>query len=272
MVSVDIMFPKCCFNLSPSPAFPHPLNMLSLSICRFPSARRVMSCRQGNIGFTLVELLVVVAIMALLGSLLVPAVNSGFAAARKAACAGNLREIGVGFHMYLADNNGTFPVVNRNVYGNGYDAFWQHHVGRYLGGKEATGWGVQKVFNPGKLHCPEMARSGLVTGNHWLGYGMNFALGPSHAYPHWRRLGRIDQPSRCILVSEAGIMSGGHPSSYLDQYSIVRHGNWHRTGNNILWVDGHVSHWDNVSRLGSSPYNNGGSEDLWSPGWAPSMP
>lgn len=229
-------------------------------------AKRSMS------GFTLIELLVVIAIIALLASLLVPAAGRGLAAARKTACLSHLRQVGLGFQMYLSDNDGTFPPVNRNVYGNAYDAYWHYHIGQYIGNAEATGWAVKRVFDQGKLHCPEMARSGLVTGNHWLAYGMNFALGPSNAYPYWRRLDIIEQPSRCILVSEAGVNSGGHPVSYLSQYSIVHNGNWHRGGNNILWVDGHVSYWENVFRLGIPPYNNGGAEDLWSPGFVASAP
>lgn len=59
-------------------------------------------------GFTLVEVLVVVAIVAVLTALLVPAVLGAFRAAQQTACASNLRQIGYAMQMYLKDNDGWF--------------------------------------------------------------------------------------------------------------------------------------------------------------------
>jgi prepilin-type N-terminal cleavage/methylation domain-containing protein len=61
-------------------------------------------------GFTLVELLVVIAIIGVLTALLVPALARGKSAAKRTACASNLRQLSLAAQMYCDDNDGKlFP-------------------------------------------------------------------------------------------------------------------------------------------------------------------
>lgn len=60
-------------------------------------------------GFTLIELLVVMAILSLLIAILLPALSLVKHQARRAACAANLRQVGVAIHMYAEDAEDSIP-------------------------------------------------------------------------------------------------------------------------------------------------------------------
>lgn len=79
-------------------------------------------------GFTLVELLVVIAVIAVLSALLLPALRRAREAAKQARCLSNLRQIGFAWQMYLQDF-GAFPpntTILGSVFGGktGSDAQW----------------------------------------------------------------------------------------------------------------------------------------------------
>jgi len=58
-------------------------------------------------GFTLVELLVIIAIIGVLVALLVPTLTKARALAQRAACLSNLRQLGISWVLYSGDNNGS---------------------------------------------------------------------------------------------------------------------------------------------------------------------
>ena len=133
---------------------------------------------QTHRAFTLVELLVVIGIIALLISILLPALNSARKQAYQAKCASNLRQISSALLMYVADNKGVLPPAMisdnsgkttdpSNPYPNGW--FWaaelmhQRYIAApnlYLPGKGLTrDYSRSSVFQCPNAVAPEDAGS-----------------------------------------------------------------------------------------------------------------
>ncbi|MBU0715757.1 MAG: DUF1559 domain-containing protein, partial [Verrucomicrobia bacterium] len=89
-----------------------PVRRLSSVVCRLSS------------GFTLVELMVVVAIIAILLMLLIPNIRTMREKAWSSNCQNNLRQYGIAMNQYMADKSGYFiyPGAGGQNAGRGYDA------------------------------------------------------------------------------------------------------------------------------------------------------
>lgn len=83
-------------------------------------------------GFTVVELLVAIAVIAILIALLVPAVQYAREAARRAQCQNNLRQLGLAVH--------NFESTHRHYPGNGWGYLWIGDPDRGVGPDQPGGW------------------------------------------------------------------------------------------------------------------------------------
>ena len=96
-------------------------------------ARAGTRCSQvAKRGFTLIELLVVISVIAILASLLLPALNKARESARGAVCASNLKQIGIGLFGYCDDFSSYMPEPCDNA-NAGY--YWCDKLAPYAGCK-----------------------------------------------------------------------------------------------------------------------------------------
>ena len=181
--------------------------------------------------FTLIELLIVIAIIAILAAMLLPALNAAKEKARSIECMGNLRQWGVALHSYLGDNKETFP---RTRYVNSGTC----HVGLasialYLNIKNLA-------QSPAKCPCDPLER---FMANHYIdgpwgtsfhaSYGVNdFIIGdPSQIKV---TLALVKMPTETIFMADS---KGAYFNEWGQDFQVR-----HQKGFNTNWVDGHAEH------------------------------
>jgi prepilin-type N-terminal cleavage/methylation domain-containing protein/prepilin-type processing-associated H-X9-DG protein len=94
-------------------------------------------------GFTLVELLVAIAIIATLASLLFPALVRAKAASQQTVCLSNQKQIGLGMNLYLNDNEDTLPLDSHLGFANA----WVNSLQPYVKSREILRCPMDKSGN-----------------------------------------------------------------------------------------------------------------------------
>lgn len=215
-----------------------------------------MSRLRTRYGFTLVELLVVIGIIAVLISLLMPALQAARNQAQAVKCRSNLKQVYLGLVGYAADNKGWIrqPENHPWVKASTHYPKWHH----FLMGSNDEGMGVGtapylKTWDV--LVCPTGMRPN--GGNRHRSYGLNRRMfGWTGAQPRWLsvekggardggnlvyyRLAASRWPAEMYLVGDAAIASGT-PIHIIDsQNKDFWPGMNHKRVGNILFHDGHV--------------------------------
>lgn len=134
--------------------------------------------------FTLIELLVVIAIIAILAAILFPVFAQAKQAAKKTADLSNMKNIGLGFMLYLGDNDDTLPFIRDvHVYATDFtgptEITWKDLVYPYIKNGGGRVDSVGKIWNtPGDggifqspLSANPWSKSGPASGRNPAGVG-----------------------------------------------------------------------------------------------------
>lgn len=177
--------------------------------------------------FTLVEVLIVVAIIGILAAILLPVFNRARQTARGAVCQSNLRQIGLALDLYVNDHNRFYP---DRLLSLAYCS-WADDVLSYTK--------TNKVFT-----CP-LAPIQSASPACALGGPMDYLLNVPDGMVQLHQ-GRIKSPSQLILVldgnqiggfTEAGSGTGPLSSERLKDMGVDLR---HNDGSNALFADGHT--------------------------------
>lgn len=170
-------------------------------------------------GFTLVEILVVIAIVAVLAALLLPVLGSMKARGQSTQCAGNLRQIGAAFQLWAADNDGLVQTRDHSDWINGpdgsYPLSWVSNLNRYLmSGRTYDG----KVENTASIfRCPagknqEWNGTSYVANIYLGGFRdpkNNVRMGVSAQLYNPKRVVACLAPSKCVIVVDGNCKDQG---------------------------------------------------------------
>jgi prepilin-type N-terminal cleavage/methylation domain-containing protein/prepilin-type processing-associated H-X9-DG protein len=183
-----------------------------------------MRSRQQPRGFSLIELLVVIGIIALLIALLLPALRRARQQANTIACRSNLHQIGQLLMIYANNNNGWIYPPNHGVIpGRPREEFWPNLVFK------------PAIWNPPILRCPVDVEPALE-----CSYLLNHYLKARQILFHGSNLGG-KSPTQVIVMGEKRTEMDGYyldPGEYELAVEPYRHGL--QLKSNYLYLDLHV--------------------------------
>lgn len=210
--------------------------------------------------FTLLELLLVIAVIAILSSLLLPALSKAKETSRAAACQGNLKQFAYGAIQYSSDYNDYTLTYITYGYPTLENCSWFITLGPYLGLGNSSSEIFQRYTTQNTLYtCPSHRwREGLpnIRGYWGRGYGINYHFASNGTTDYFLdgglhpKTSMVKYPSSLIYFLETDnplVTTSFQNKIYGDLsawkmsdggYFVEK--NWHNGYPNQLYFDGHI--------------------------------
>lgn len=215
-----------------------------------------------KVGFTILELLVIIAIILIVTAILVPTTGRMIRSSKATKCVSNLRQIGISARAFAADNDGNM-LTSGDANSASNPTPWFKQIAPYLGGNDATKVNTQVIENlscPAAADYPTKSWTNLTSGSP-KNYGWNWRINnwdssqTSPGFGPIKKFVGINRPAQMPMIVEivfqnnfeparGGIFDLAEPPDYdrgnitgLSKAFSKRHGK----GSNVLWFDGHVS-------------------------------